>query len=348
MFSGASHRALVDGEMQGWWPALQRGCLWTASVPYAWVARLRNRLYDIGWKRCYHAPVPVVSVGNLTLGGTGKTPCVEYVAGFFYRQNRRVAILSRGYGRCAGANDEARVLHENLPEIPHLQGPNRVSLAVEAIKNLSSDILVLDDGFQHRRLARDLDVVLVDATDRWDDHLFPRGLLREPYAELRRAGIVILTRANQVACQVRDRLKRAIAHYAPMVPIVEADHCPVHLINCEGKIAPLECLHQKPVAAFCGIGNPNAFRKTITDLGATAIDFKAFSDHHPYSSRDLHDLNVWARQQNSDAIILTTQKDLVKLRYRHLGGKPLWSLRIRLHFREGQGVFDQKLLSVMR
>jgi tetraacyldisaccharide 4'-kinase len=292
-------------------------------------------------------PVPVVSVGNLTLGGTGKTPCVEYLAGFFQQHNRRTAILSRGYGSARGPNDEALVLQENLPQVPHLQGPDRVFLANEAIKNFRSEILVLDDGFQHRRLARDLDIVLVDATQPWEPHLFPRGLLRESYEGLRRAGFVLLTRCDQVESRKRGRLKEAIAHYAPAVPIAESNHGPVHLINAAREVAALAELHDRPVAAFCGIGNPHAFRKTLADLGARVSTFRTFPDHHPYSSRDWEELNRWAQQQEAESLVLTTQKDLVKLRHLRLGGKPLWALRIRLHIQEGQEVLDQKLTEII-
>src|SRR5262245_12493692 len=155
--------------------------------------RLRNWLYDRGWKRTHRAAVPVVSVGNLTVGGTGKTPCVEFVARWFRERDRRVAILSRGYGSTGGANDEAMVLEENLPDVPHLQGADRVALAAAAVEELESEVLVLDDGFQHRRLARDLDLVLVDATNPWGHGaVLPRGLLREPASGLRRAGAVLL------------------------------------------------------------------------------------------------------------------------------------------------------------
>src|SRR5271156_5807967 len=144
--SGDELRALLSGQHRGVWPALQRLGLRAASVPYGWATRLRNQAYDRGWKTVAHAGVPVVSVGNLTVGGTGKTPCVEYIARFFRRLERRVAILSRGYGVRGGRNDEALVLEENLPDVPHLQGPDRAALAGIAVEELESEVLVLDDG----------------------------------------------------------------------------------------------------------------------------------------------------------------------------------------------------------
>ncbi len=198
--AGARQRylALVRGDSKGVGPTLQRIGLSAASVPYGLTVRLRNLLYDLGWLRARRAPVPVVSVGNLSVGGTGKTPFVEHVAGFYRRRDVRVAVLSRGYGAEHGPNDEALVLEENLPDVPHLQGADRAALARSAIEELESELLVLDDGFQHRRLCRDLDVVLIDATAPWGHgRLLPRGLLREPKTGLRRAHLVALTRCDQ-------------------------------------------------------------------------------------------------------------------------------------------------------
>src|SRR5262249_34034553 len=159
------YRALIDGQRRGAWPALQRTGLRLASLPYGWGVCLRNWRYDRGWTRTRRAAVPVVSVGNLTAGGTGKTPCVEDVAAWFRQRDVRVAILSRGYASQGGLNDEALVLEENLPDVPHLQGADRAALADAAVEELESEVLLLDDGFQHRRLARDLDLVLLDATN---------------------------------------------------------------------------------------------------------------------------------------------------------------------------------------
>jgi tetraacyldisaccharide 4'-kinase len=341
--------ALISGQTRGFWPALQRGGLWAASVPYGWATRCRNRLYDRGWKQAWRAPVPVVSVGNLTVGGTGKTPCVEHVARFFRQHDLRVAILSRGYGSTGGCNDEALVLEENLPDVPHLQGADRVALAATAVEELESEILVLDDGFQHRRLARDLDLVLIDATQPWGHgYLLPRGLLRESPRSLRRAGVVLLTRCDQVDAAQRRRLREVVAHYAPAVPVVEATHGPVGLVrNGSSETAPLEAVTGRPVAAFCGLGNPAAFRRTLEGLGAKMTAFRTFPDHHAYTRADVDDLRGWARQQATDCLVLTTQKDLVKLRLTQLGDRDLWAVHIRLHVEAGQDALDRNLQTVI-
>jgi tetraacyldisaccharide 4'-kinase len=339
--SGDCYRRLLCGEVHGLLAACLRGGLWGASVPYGWATHLRNRLYDRGWKRCQRVPVPVVSVGNLTLGGTGKTPCVEYVAAFYRQRRRRVSILSRGYGSTGGLNDEALLLRENLPDVPHYQGRDRVALATAAI-TAGSEVLVLDDGFQHRRLARDLDIVLVDATQPWGyGHLFPRGLLRESREGLRRAGVVLLTRCDQVPEAERCRLRAEVAALAPGVPLVESVHRPLELARAGGQQkAPLSRALGRRVAAFCGIGNPDAFRNMLHRLGLRVTSFWPFRDHHAYTEKDIADLHHWAQQHSPDGLVLTTQKDLVKLRLDRLGGHELWAVRIGLQIAAGQEVLD--------
>jgi tetraacyldisaccharide 4'-kinase len=336
------YRAVISGQARGLWPGLQRAGLRLASVPYGLAVGARNRLYDRGWLSSRRAPVPVVSVGNLTAGGTGKTPCVEYVARYYRQRDLRVAVLSRGYGSTAGPNDEALVLEENLPDVPHLQGPDRATLAALAVEELESEILVLDDAFQHRRLARDLDLVLVDVTDPWGrGHLLPRGLLRESPRGLRRAGIVMLTRCDQASAAEVDRLAETTARLAPGVPVVRTTHRPAELVNRD--TAPLGRLQGRPVAAFCGIGNPEAFRQTLLGLGARVEAFRTFPDHHAYTRGDVDDLTAWARRQAADTVVVTTQKDLVKLRLTRLGPYELWALRVRLHVEAGQDALDLQL-----
>jgi tetraacyldisaccharide 4'-kinase len=363
LVSGEHYRALVNGQ-RGIAPAICRLGLRAASVPYGGVVWLRNRLYDHGYARVYRAPASVVSVGNLTLGGTGKTPCVEYLARHFVQQGRQVAILSRGYGGtnerasmgepgCVSArsacekavkNDEALVLDQNLPNVPHLQGPDRVTLAARTVEDFGSEVLVLDDGFQHRRLARDLDLVLLDATDPWGlGYLFPRGGLRESPWELRRASAVILTRCNQVEEVKRGRIREAVARVAPQAPIFETTHRPVDLINSDGKTTSMGRLSGRTVAAFCGIGNPEAFRQTLIGLGANLVAWRTWDDHHRYSPSDLDDLEKWAEHQSSECLIVTTQKDLVKIPRTQLGGKELWAIRICFHFESGEKEFQEML-----
>lgn len=342
--------ALISGQRRGPFATAARCGLWLASWPYSFVTRTRNALFDRGWKRTHRAAVPVVSVGNLTLGGTGKTPCVEWVARFFREREVQVAILSRGYGSeaDAGRNDEALVLEENLPDVPHLQGADRAALAATAVEELESELLVLDDGFQHRRMGRDLDVVLIDATrPPARDYVFPRGTLREPPGGLKRAGAVLLTRCDQVPAPEVAALRAWVARRVPNVPVATTEHRPVELVGCEGMTESLELLRGRTVGAFCGIGNPQAFRHTLEALGAAVADLRVFPDHHPYTREDVDALGRWADALPADAVIATTQKDFVKLRVPTLGGRPLWAVRIGLHFREGEEAFARALGRVL-
>ncbi len=364
--------SLLRGEKQGLGPALQRAGLWALSQPYGLAVRGRNWLFERGWKKSFRVNVPVVSVGNLTVGGTGKTPCVEYVARFFLGLNLRVAILSRGYGaqraprvsggseraaRVSGgsANDEALLLAQNLPGVPHLQGADRVTLAMRSIAEHGTEVLVLDDGFQHRRLERDLDLVLIDATCPWGhDYLLPRGLLREPAAGLKRASLVMLTRCDQVRPEVLAEIHERIGRIAPELPVVETTHRPGGWINAAGATLPLSACRDRPWAGFCGIGNPEAFRQTLLDLRRSCADFspslcdwRTFADHHNYGPDDLAELNRWAGKQPTNCVIVTTQKDLVKIPMEKLNDRPQWALQIELHVRTQARLLEEKLLAVL-
>ena len=342
--------ALIRGDRRGLGPALQRGGLRLIAAAYGLGVRFRNWGFDRGWKRSETAAVPVVSVGNLTLGGTGKTPCVEYVARFFREQGRRVAILSRGYGAEQGCNDEALVLEENLPDVPHLQGPNRAALARGAVEELGSEVLVLDDGFQHRRLRRDLDLVLLDATCPWGyGHLFPRGLLREPPRSLRRADMILLTRCDQATPETLARLRSEVQKWAPQTPIAETTHQPAAWVNANRQSAPLESLTGRPVAGFCGLGNPDAFRRTLAAQGLQVIAWRTFPDHHAYTREDIEELRQWSRALPADAFVATTQKDLVKFRAGsivRLADRELWALQIRLGVYSGREELERKLTNI--
>lgn len=335
--------AVVRGERRGPLAALARLGLRLASWPYGLGAWARNTLFDRGWKTAHKAPVPVVSVGNLTLGGTGKTPCVEWVARFYRELGVQVAILSRGYGSEANRNDEAMVLEENLPDVPHLQGRDRVELATTAAEELEAELLILDDGFQHRRLRRDLDVVLIDATrPPMCDYLFPRGTLREGAGSLRRAGAVVLTRCDQVPAAELDAIRGWLARRFPGKPVAATEHRPIDLIG-GAEPEPVRSLAGRAVAAFCGVGNPAAFRRTLEGLGAVVADFRTFPDHHAYAREDVDDLTRWAESLPTDAWVATTQKDWVKLRIGSLAGRPLRAVRVGLAFRDGRDEFEAAL-----
>ena len=336
-FPVEKYHALIRGERRGPLAWLGRAGLRLASGPYRLGVWWRNRQYDRGRRTIHRAAVPVVSIGNLSLGGTGKTPCVEYVARFYRELGLQVAILSRGYGANSGPNDEALVLEENLPDVPHLQGADRVSLAAAAVEELEAELLVLDDGFQHRRLHRDLDILLIDATrPPHRDQLFPRGTLREPASSLKRASAILLTRCDQVDAAEVKAIRDWIGSRFPNVPVAATEHRALARSASEGV----------GIAAFCGIGNPAAFRRTLADLGANVIAFRTFPDHHAYTREDVDDLRNWAKGLPANAEIATTQKDWVKLRLEDLAGRPLRTIRIEMAFREGEAEVLAKLKSI--
>lgn len=319
-------------------PFLIRWPLRLLSVPYGLVVRLRNYAFNRGWKHIHRVPVPVISIGNLTLGGTGKTPCVEYVASYLREKERQVCLLSRGYKSTqSGMNDEAMLLEENLPDVPHLQNPDRVAAAQTAVEELEADVLVLDDGFQHRRLHRDLDIVLIDATHPpQQDWLFPAGTLREPASSgLKRSGVVLLTRCDQVSTtelqSTKDWLRRKFAG-----PIAESTHTPVELIRVDGDPLPVSTLQGRTVDMVSGIGNPAAFRRTLESLGATVEGERIYPDHHGYTRDDVEGLKRWAETLPKDAWIATTQKDHVKLRIAELAGRPVVAVRVGLKITWGE------------
>jgi tetraacyldisaccharide 4'-kinase len=321
---------LLSGERRGLWAAAQRGILYGASWGYGLAVRLRNVAYDRGWRSIQRAGVPVISIGNLTTGGTGKTPTVEYVCRLLREQDRRVAILSRGYGVDHGPNDEALLLEDNLPDVPHLQGKDRVALAQLAVEELQAECLVLDDGMQHRRLHRDLEIVLIDATNPWGyGHLLPRGLLREPTSGLRRAQAVVLTRCDQIGKDQLRTLTQEVENKAPQAVLVTARHAPLEFVNSEGREEPT-WVHGRSAVAFAGIGNPGSFVKTLAGLGANVVATRWFPDHHRYTADDVVNLNSWAAAFPDGTLVLTTQKDYVKLRLARIGPHPMWALRVGL------------------
>jgi tetraacyldisaccharide 4'-kinase len=348
MVDPAHFREIVSGRRRDAGAAVARSLLRLAEVPYAAAVRWRNRRYDRVPMAVEHMGVPVVSVGNLTLGGTGKTPMVKWLAQWFGRRGLRVAIVSRGYGAAAGKhNDEALELAQVLPNVPHVQNPDRVAGARAAIEKFGSQIIVLDDGFQHRRLARDLDIVLLDATEPFGfDHVFPRGTLREPVDGLRRAGVVCLSRSDLLDSTRRDLIRERVAKLTPDAAWCEAAHTPQGLLNSVGATQALAVLMGRRVAAFCGIGNPTAFRHALTQAGCEIVSWREFPDHHTYSVPDQEELGRAVAASNAE-IAVCTHKDLVKLPIEELGGRPLWALTVEMKILAGEAVIEAALAKVI-
>lgn len=346
----SAFRELVSGRRTGVAALLARGLLRMAEVPYSVAVRIRNRRFDSGRSAVHRVEVPVISVGNLTLGGTGKTPMVEWIARWLLQRDERVVLVSRGYGvrrsnptESAAQNDEAKELAEKLPGVAHIQNPDRVAAAQQAIAEHRATVIVLDDGFQHRRLGRDLDIVLVDALEPFGfGHVFPRGTLREPLAGLGRAGVVILTRADMLDETQRQEIRSRIMQHCPSAIWAEVAHAPRELINHAGERQPLETLCGLRLAAFCGIGNPAGFRHTLSVCDFEADAFREFPDHYDFTTSDVRDLEVWAGQHNADAVVCT-HKDLVKVGVNDLAGRPLWAVSIGMQVLSGETALQDRI-----
>lgn len=279
------------------------------------VAR-RNARYDRG-VGVVRAGIPVVSVGNLTVGGTGKTPAAAWIVKRLAERGRRPAVVSRGYGGAAGAGpvvvspssrceevgDEPVLLSELTRSIV-VVGSDRAA-GVRKASELGADVAVLDDGFQHRRLARDLDVVLLDAAEPFGNgRLLPAGPLREPPAALFRAGIVVLTRADAAGAADGESSVRALRLPAP---IVRAVHAPAGFSIAGGGTAPAPAR----AVAFAGIARPASFRESLRETGVEVVSFRAFPDHHPYRPAEVLPLFETARREG--VAVVTTRKDRVRL-----------------------------------
>ncbi|MGA0039142.1 MAG: tetraacyldisaccharide 4'-kinase [Pirellulales bacterium] len=335
----ATYRALVDGSRTGAMAGLLRGLLAGCSVPYGAAVIMRNLLYDTQLLKATAADVPVICVGNLTLGGTGKTPLVAWLARLLLEFNTRPAIVSRGYAASAGSvSDEAAELAMLLPGVGHVANRDRVAGVKEAIDQHAARIAILDDGFQHRRLARTLDLVAVDATDPFGcGHLFPRGLLREPLSGWRRADAVILTRSSSVDAARRATIKANVLRRAVTKRPVwaETTHAPRCLRTAEGRTSPLTMLTGTRVAIVSGIGNPHAFRNTVASTGCVITSETILPDHHHYKNSDLAQLGRAARTTAAE-LIVTTVKDLVKIRETEVHGVPIMALEIAIEFLQGE------------
>jgi tetraacyldisaccharide 4'-kinase len=342
-------RRLVDGRTRGAAATLARAGLAALALPYGLAVSARNAGYDRGLLPVRKVDVPVISVGNLTLGGTGKTPLVAWVVGRLLAAGRRPAIASRGYGAAAGdTSDEAAELGIVLPGVPHVAHRDRVRAATAALA-AGADVIVLDDGFQHRRLHRDLDIVAIDATDPFGSgHLFPRGLLREPTHGLRRAEVVVLTRSTAVDVTRRTAIRDAVVAARGGQPLVwaEAVHAAMALRTWSGRTSPLDELRGRRILAFAAIGNPAAFRQTLEATGAEVTSLVAFPDHHAYGIGDLERLAVRASAERVD-LTVTTLKDLVKIRHDQVGATPLVALQIALEMLAGDDEVEAAIASVL-
>lgn len=353
MSTSSCFHKVVSGESDGALASLTRGLFRALSVPYA----AASSLIEIArtGQTAVRVDTPVISVGNITVGGTGKTPLVARVVHDLIARNQHPVILSRGYAADeSGTNDEEKVLTRAFPHVLHLQDRNRARLARYASDARLGDVIVLDDGFQYHALHRDLNVCAIDATNPFGyDAVLPRGLLREPLAGLYRARPVVITRAELVTKDEIAAIRARVLTYNQYAKIVVSEmHFTSVVQVADGAIAhdgpAASSLSGKNVVIGSGIGNPAAFRMGVARLGARVRAAVEHGDHHAFTQADATALAQTAATQSADAVVVTV-KDAVKLARLAwpAGAPPLCALDVEARITEGADIWDELLDEVV-
>jgi tetraacyldisaccharide 4'-kinase len=362
----------IFGQRRGKWAAVARSILFALSKVYQVALSIHRFFIQARLIRDSTLGIQVIAIGNLTFGGTGKTPVVEKFARELQLQGRTVAILSRGYrsrpqplgeivvnkllfredstpprvvsdGKSLlldsdTAGDEPYMLASNLKDVVVLVDKNRVKSGRYAIEHFGCDTLLLDDGFQYWRLAgRRQDVVLVDSQQPFgNEHLFPRGTLREPPSHLSRASVIFITKSDGKTTDLRQRIGR----YNPSAGIIECIHAPLYLEDVfTGEQKGLEFLQGRRVASLSGIAQPESFEQSLVKLCGELVYSKRFADHHRFTQQEM--LNAINRSKKRQAeIIVTTQKDAVRFPKLDRRDLPIYFMRVEIKILHGAKDFD--------
>jgi tetraacyldisaccharide 4'-kinase len=312
-----SIQKILDGTDRSAMASIVLGAAACAEPFFSAAARFRNSLYNRGVLRSHSLGKPTISVGNITVGGTGKTPVVRWLAEKLRASGAHPAILLRGYKPTPqGLSDEADLLRLLLgPSVRVVADPNRIRGAVKALDaNPHTTMFILDDGMQHRRAKRDFELVLIHARQPFGfGHVLPRGLLRESLTGLKRANAILLTHASEVDVQELARIETIVRQHNLGAPIFRADHVINGFRAAANDVLFLpQYIFGKRYFAFCGIGSPGSFFASLEKLGGICAGTKSFPDHHPYTGRDMAEIELIAKQSGADMLV-TTEKDWVKL-----------------------------------
>ena len=366
---------LVHGEEPGILAVFLLGLLRFLSVIYAMGVSIKLHLYKYGILTQYKLDCQVISLGNITVGGTGKTPTAQRLATIIQQMGYRVVILNRGYragwsgqvglvsdGKkiymtVAEAGDEAYLLAKSLPSIPVVIGRDRIITGQYAVKELKAEVIILDDGYQHWQLARDLDIVLIDALNMFGNNfVLPRGTLREPLSNLARAQAFLLTKVDQSTNDAIDIIHDTLTRYNAKALVVESNHRPKCFVEIEEWYkglrttdVALETIRSQKVVALSAIGNPSSFEQTILDIGVAEVCGIRYADHHDYTMAEMQEIMERSISENAFALI-TTEKDAVKIppEFIHSDRKlPLYVLSIAVHFTEGYEEFMELIKKVV-
>jgi tetraacyldisaccharide 4'-kinase len=313
---------IINGEDHSLLAGIVRAVARSAEPFYSTIMRLRNAAYDRGLFQTHDLGRPTISVGNITTGGTGKTPVVIWLAHQLRQQGRRPAILLRGYGATENqTSDEAALLDQSLNsdssvKIPVRANPSRVTGAAQVLRaSPEVDLFLLDDAFQHRRAKRDFNLVLISATQPFGfGHVLPRGLLREPISGLRRADAFLITRCSLASAAAIAAIDQFLLSNHPAVPVFHADHRLRELwLPDTGESVPMESLTNQKIFATAGIGDPHSFQRELQSLGCAIVGTRWFADHHAFSAADIWNLLESAKSAGADRVV-TTEKDWVKMK----------------------------------
>ncbi len=330
------------------------------SLPYRLIITFRNWLYDKKIFAVVRLSCPVISVGNITAGGTGKTPCVIMLAQMLQSHGFQPAILSRGYGGkntksvnivsdgknilldSKTAGDEPFLMAQSLRSIPIIVGPQRIKTGVTAINRFGANVLICDDAMQHRQIFRDINLVLLDSQDPLSNgHVLPRGKLREPVAGLKRASALMLTRTDETP--KTDNINNKLTQIGN-IPIFMSIHKLKDVIKGDYNDKwPISNLAGKKVCAFCGIANPDSFKKSLLAAQAQILSWDTFPDHHNYSQADLEIIKKKFYNYDAD-LIITTQKDGMRLQNFADFLSLIYILRIEMEITPSQELFDNFIL----
>lgn len=363
--------SVIEDRRHGVWPSILRLILSALSGVFYVLVQLRLWLYRKGIFRPHALGCQVISIGNLTVGGTGKTPVVEVFARTLAQSGRKVAILSRGYRKeedpllkrlwrkltfdiqeapprvvsdgkhllldATLGGDEPFMLAQNLPEVAVIVDANRVKAGKYAIKKLGCDTLILDDGFQYLDLKHRLDIVLVDRTNPFGNRrLLPRGILREPISNISRAGFIFITKSNGDGA---PELKQLLRRHNPHAEISECRHSAKYLQDIYTKERlPLESLKGTPIAAVSGIASPKGFEDELIRLGARVLYHKRYADHHRYTQLEIIDV-INKGLQRGARMVVTTEKDAVRFPMLERRDLPLYFLRVEIEMLSGADEF---------
>ena len=360
---------VIKGEKDGLLVKIVKMILTILEVVYLVIIKVREIFYKIKIFKSKKLDTKTISVGNITTGGTGKTPVVEKLASELSAKDKKVGILSRGYHsegdsplvisdgqdiltEMNKAGDELYMMASHLSGIPIVKGKDRHKAGELATSQFDLDMLIVDDSFQHLQLDRDLDIVVVDALNPFGyDHLLPRGILREPLSSLKRSDIIVISRSDQVTEAKLEKIEDTICSHNSKVDIFTSNHCPVKL-NClatnnKNNIKNISDLKEKKALALSGIGNPDSFVKSLEELEIKVVENAIYPDHYEYDQEDVMDI-VMKAQLNDVDFIITTEKDSIKFDEEIISNfnkmdTELYSLGIELKFNKNVDFSEQVL-----